>query len=119
MYYCAFYNYNILSYKEKSQRDAKYVDEIIQICYNTPKALNSIDLEIGGHPMITYQPLFDELKEKNMKLRDLMISTGIAPNTMTRIRKNKTVSMEILVKFCSVLKCDFKDIISYIPEDEI
>ena len=67
--------------------------------------------------MITYQPLLDNLKKKKKTLRELMLETGIAPNTMTRIRKNKYVSMEILEKFCSALQCDFKDIINYVPEN--
>lgn len=69
--------------------------------------------------MITYQPLLDELKKDKMTLRDLMLETGIAPNTMTRIRKNKYVSLEILEKFCQVLKCDFKDVIGYIDSEMI
>ena len=68
--------------------------------------------------MITYQPLLALLKKKNMTLHALMIETGIAPNTMTRIRKNRTVSIEVLVKFCRVLKCDFRDIIQYVPDRE-
>lgn len=63
--------------------------------------------------MITYQPLLKKLEKKKMTLRDLMLETGIAPNTMTRIRKNKPVSLDVLEKFCHVLKCDFKDIIKY------
>lgn len=66
--------------------------------------------------MITYQPLIDRLEEKHMKLRELMMQTGIAPNTMTRIRKNKPVTIEVLEKFCEVLKCNFGDVISYIPD---
>ncbi len=69
--------------------------------------------------MITYQPLLDKLKKKKMTLRELMLETGIAPNTMTRIRKNKYVSLEILEKFCQVLKCDFKDVIGYVDTDAI
>lgn len=68
--------------------------------------------------MITYQPLFDNLKKKKMTLRELMLETGIAPNTMTRIRKNKYVSLEILEKFCRVLECDFKDVIQYMPDKQ-
>ena len=68
--------------------------------------------------MITYQPLLKKLEKKKMTLRDLMLETGIAPNTMTRIRKNQTVSMEVLGKFCSVLQCDFKDIVGYIENEE-
>lgn len=67
--------------------------------------------------MITYQPLLDKLKKKKMTLRELMLETEIAPNTMTRIRKNKYVSLEILEKFCKVLGCDFKDVISF-KDDE-
>lgn len=71
-----------------------------------------------GLSMITYQPLLDKLKKKKMTLRDLMLKTGIAPNTMTRIRKNKYVSLEILEMFCSALKCDFKDVVGYLEEYE-
>ena len=55
--------------------------------------------------MITYQPLLKKLEKKKMTLRDLMLETGIAPNTMTRIRKNETVSLEVLEKFRSNLIC--------------
>ena len=68
--------------------------------------------------MITYQPLLKKLKQKKMTLRDLMLETRIAPNTMTRIRKNETVSLDVLEKFCHVLKCDFKDVIGYVEEGE-
>ena len=68
--------------------------------------------------MITYQPLLKKLEKKKMTLRDLMLETGIAPNTMTRIRKNETVSLEVLEKFCQVLKCDFKDVIKYVGNEE-
>ena len=66
--------------------------------------------------MITYQPLLKKLEKKKMTLRDLMLETGIAPNTMTRIRKNETVSLEVLEKFCRVLNCDFKDVIGFIRD---
>ena len=67
--------------------------------------------------MITYQPLLKKLEKKKMTLHDLMIETRIAPNTMTRIRKNEPVSLEILERFCFVLECDFKDVVGYIREE--
>ena len=66
--------------------------------------------------MITYQPLLNKLKRKRMSLHDLMIEAGIAPNTMTRIRRNKPVSLEVLERFCHTLNCDFKDVIGYIDD---
>ena len=68
--------------------------------------------------MITYQPLLKKLEKKKMTLRDLMLETGIAPNTMTKIRRNETVSLEVLEKFCQVLKCDFRDVIKYVEKEE-
>ena len=67
--------------------------------------------------MITYQPLLDKLKQEKITLRELMLETKIAPNTMTRIRKNKYVSLEILEKFCQVLKCDFRDVVGYVDSE--
>ena len=57
-----------------------------------------------------------KLEKKKMTLRDLMLVTGIAPNTMTKIRKNETVSIEVLEKFCHALRCDFKDVIGYVED---
>ena len=65
---------------------------------------------------VSYNKLFKLLIDKNMKRTDLRIATGISPNTMTKLSSNEYVSMEVLVKICRVLDCDFGDIIEIVPD---
>lgn len=56
------------------------------------------------------------LIDRKMSKADLRKATKIAPNTMTKLRRNKTVNLAILSKICDVLDCDFGDIIEYIND---
>lgn len=66
---------------------------------------------------VTYAPLWKILNERQLTTRELHISTGIAPNTITRLRHNKEVSLSILGRICDFLKCDYGDVLSHIPEE--
>ena len=63
---------------------------------------------------VSYNKLYKLLIDKGMKKTDLRIATGISPNTLTKLSKNEYVSMEVLVKICRVLECDFGDIVEII-----
>lgn len=67
---------------------------------------------------VCYNKLFKLLIDKNMKKADLRRSTGISPNTLTKLTNHEFVSMEVLVKICRVLECDFGDIIEILPAKE-
>ena len=60
---------------------------------------------------ISYNPLWKLLIDKGIskpKLRDM---TGIVPSTMTKMQKNEYVSMDVLVRICSALKCGISEVI--------
>lgn len=63
---------------------------------------------------VSYNKLFKLLIDKNMKRNDLRIATGISPNTMTKLSNHEYVSMEVLVKICRALDCDFGDVIEIV-----
>ena len=63
---------------------------------------------------VSYNKLFKLLIDKGMKKTELRIATGISPNTLTKLSNNEYVSMEVLVKICNVLQCDFGDIIELV-----
>ena len=63
---------------------------------------------------VSYNKLFKLLIDKSMKKTDLRYATGISPNTLTKLSNNEYVSMEVLVKICRVLDCDFGDIIEIV-----
>lgn len=66
---------------------------------------------------ISYKPLWKLLVEKDMSKANLRKTANIAPNTMTKLRRNESVSLNILCRICDTLDCDFGDIISYKKSD--
>lgn len=68
---------------------------------------------------VSYNRLWKLLIDKKMSVADLRKTAEIAPNTMTRMRKDQEVTMSVLEKICDVLDADFGDIIEYIKLDEL
>ena len=64
--------------------------------------------------MVSYKPLFRLLVDRDMSKADLMRAAKIAPNTMTKIRRNEEVSMTILNKICVALGVTYGDIVEYV-----
>jgi len=65
---------------------------------------------------ISYNRMWKLLIDKNMRMVDLRKSTSVAPNTMTKLRKNQRVDMSVLERICDVLDCSFGDIVEYIKD---
>ena len=66
---------------------------------------------------ISYKKLWKLLIDKDMTAVDLRLATGIAPNTMTKLRRDEEVSMTVLVKICTALNANIGDIMDLIPEE--
>lgn len=56
---------------------------------------------------ISYKKLWKLLIDKDMTAVDLRLATGIAPNTMTKLRRDEEVSMTVLVKICTAPECQY------------
>lgn len=65
---------------------------------------------------ISYNKLWKLLIDKKMSKADLRKAAGIAPNTMTRLRRDKEVTLAVLNKICSTLNVDIGDIMEFMPE---
>ena len=66
---------------------------------------------------ISYKKLWKLLIDKDMTAVDLRLATGIAPNTVTKLRRDEEVSMSVLVKICTALNVNIGDIMDLIPEE--
>lgn len=69
--------------------------------------------------MVSYKPLWHLLIQRDMSKRDLMLLAGIAPNTMTKLRKNEEVAMSVLNKICKAMNVSYGDIIEYVPIESV
>ena len=66
---------------------------------------------------ISYKKLWKLLIDKDMTAVDLRQATGIAPNTMTKLRRDEEVSTTVLIKICHALDANIGDIMDLIPEE--
>lgn len=60
---------------------------------------------------VSYNKLWKLMIDKGLNKSELRGLTGIGTNTLAKLGKNKPVSMEVLLKICEELDCDFNDII--------
>ena len=61
---------------------------------------------------IRYNKLWKILVDKKLSKADLRKAIGVAPNTLTKLRRDEEVSMSILIRICEYLNCDIGDIVS-------
>ena len=64
---------------------------------------------------ISYNKLWKLLVDKKMSKADLRKAAGIAPNTMTRLRRDEEVTLAVLNKICSTLNVDIGDVMEFMP----
>ena len=66
---------------------------------------------------VSYAKLFKLLIDRKMSYADLRKAVEIAPNTMTKMRKDEEVSMSALLKIASYLDCDISDICEFVKDE--
>ena len=72
----------------------------------------------GDFLEISYKKLWKILIDKDMKKKDLQAAAGISWASVTKLSKNETVSMDVLMKICKVLECNIGDIVDLIPMEK-
>lgn len=69
--------------------------------------------------VISYNKLWKLLVDKKMSKADLRKAAGIAPNTMTRLRRDEEVTLTVLNKICKTLDADIGDIMEFLPDESV
>lgn len=67
---------------------------------------------------VSYKKLWKLLIDKDMKKRDLEEAADIGRSTMAKMTKGEHVSLDVLLRVCDVLNCDFGDIIEAVPDNK-
>ena len=65
---------------------------------------------------VSYNRLWKLLIDKNMSVAEMRRAADLAPNTVTRMKKDQEVTMSVLEKICAVLDADFGDIVEYVKD---
>mgnify|MGYP002540816485 FL=1 len=66
---------------------------------------------------LSYNKLWKLLIDKGMTKTEMRLKADISTTTLAKMGKNETVSMEVLLRICKVLKCDISDIMEITNEE--
>ena len=65
---------------------------------------------------VCYKKLWKLLIDMDMKKKDLQEASGLSPASVAKLSRNDKVSMDVLIKVCTVLNVDFGDIMELVPD---
>lgn len=68
--------------------------------------------------MISYENLWNVMKEKGVSQYTLIKKYGISPAQITRLKRNESVSTHTIEMFCKILDSNVGDIMEYIKDSE-
>ncbi len=68
--------------------------------------------------MISFEPLWKTLKEKNISQYSLNKDYGLSTGTLDALRQNRSITLNTLNDLCKILDCKVEDIIVYYPEEK-
>lgn len=66
--------------------------------------------------MISYEPLWRTMKEKDVTTYTLIYKKGFSSYTITNLKRNKSITMNTMEKLCKVLQCTPNDIVEFIED---
>ena len=69
--------------------------------------------------MVSYKKLWLMLVDRKMSKAELRKASGVSPNTMTKLRRDEPVMLNVLDKICATLNCNYGDIMDYVPEEGV
>ncbi len=67
--------------------------------------------------MITYEPFYQTLKEKQISTYRLVNQHNISRSLLDRLKHNKPISTVTLNDLCTILDCKVENILLYTPDD--
>lgn len=62
---------------------------------------------------VCYDKLFHKMIDKHITNAQLMTMAGFSANIITRLKKNKYISLESLEKICKALDCNVDEILDF------
>lgn len=72
----------------------------------------------SNHMEISYNRLFKLLIDKGIKKTEFAKIAGLTPGTLAKLSKNRTVSMDSLIKMCKTLNCTFDDVVEIVYDQK-
>ena len=65
---------------------------------------------------VSYKRLFKLMIDKKMRKKDLCELAGISTSTMSKMRRDEIVSLEVIDRICQKLNCNIEDVLEILPD---
>lgn len=65
---------------------------------------------------VSYKKLWKLLIDRDMKKKDLQLAAGLSSTTIAKLSNHENVSMDVLIKVCTILGVDIGDIMELVPD---
>jgi len=66
---------------------------------------------------ISYKKLWKLLIDKDLNKQTLSQTANISASTLTKMSKGETVNIEMLVRICNALDCEFHDVVELVSSE--
>ncbi|QJU17639.1 helix-turn-helix transcriptional regulator [Blautia pseudococcoides] len=67
--------------------------------------------------MISYEPLWNTLKQKNISQYSLIKEYGFSTGTLDALRKNRSITLNTLHDICRMLDCEITDVVEFTKDE--
>lgn len=67
--------------------------------------------------MISYEPLWDTMKRRNVTTYALIKKYDFSPYTITNLKRNRSITMNTLERLCKILDCTADSIVKFLPDE--
>lgn len=67
--------------------------------------------------IVRYDKLWSLMKTNRMKKSELAKAAKLSQYTMTKLNKDRLVSMEVMLRLCKIFHCDIGDIMEVVEDD--
>lgn len=66
--------------------------------------------------MISYGPLWQTMKDKNITTYALIYKHNFSPYTITNLKRNKSITMNTLERLCKILDCQAESVVIFLED---
>ena len=67
---------------------------------------------------VCYNKLWKLLIDKSMTKTELRHRADLGTTTLAKLGKAQPVSMDVMLRICSVLNCNISDVMDFVPTDK-
>ena len=67
--------------------------------------------------MISYEPLWETMKKREISTYQLIKDYGFSRGTLDSLKQGRNITVSTVDMLCCILSCEVSDILKYVPDE--